>query len=91
MIDQIIIHRRPDCYESEFLGPHAATIRDLFGTCVITTAYTSVANAQVVRRAIHKLNPGVQVDLCDCCRKDYSDIIASTEFSAIFPEKGARS
>ena len=82
MTDQIIIHRRPDCYESEFLGPHAAAIRDLFGTCVIPTAYTSVANAQVVRRAIHKLNPGVQVDLCDCCTVLYCADVAHNQMEA---------
>ena len=42
-------------------GPHAARVRDLFGTVDIPTPFLATAEAGVVLRTIERLNPGVCV------------------------------
>ena len=63
MADTIELFVANGAWMARSIGPQAAKIRALFGTDILPTAFTSEAVPTVVKRAIEKLNPGVEVNL----------------------------
>ena len=60
-MNQIEVYLQPGGWVARYKGPHAAKVRDLFGTDVLPTAFTAQADSEKVRTAIQQLNPGVAV------------------------------
>lgn len=61
MNNTITVMRSEQGWIAHFEGPHAADIRETFGTVMIPTAFTADAAATVVRDAIESANPDCEV------------------------------
>lgn len=66
----IVIDLREDGYVAIYSGPHAAEIRELFGTDCLPLPWTSYAHPVEVLADQVKRNPGVAVRLSETLRTE---------------------
>ena len=63
--NQIILISGKQCWEAQFIGPHAAKVQRLFGTTILPTPFVSdlriSADPDYIKAAIERMNPGVFV------------------------------
>ena len=61
-MNKILVSLTRDGWVCRFVGPHAASIVELFGTDTIPSAYTARCSGSDVLAGIRALNPGVEVE-----------------------------
>ena len=62
-MNKIVLFKTSVAWYAKLEGPHAAQVRDLFGTDTIPTAYTGEADAKTVQAHVAFMNPGVEVSV----------------------------
>ncbi len=62
-MNKIILSRKGIGWFAQYVGPHAAEVKRLFGSDVIPTPWMFNATAEFVRSDVERLNPNVTVEV----------------------------